>query len=365
MGFLKKKSATKLSGGDGVLSLPTGKSGRMSPTASKASSMPINRECRDDAFTAADAQTASRSRSDSDSAANLVKTATTPPPDHHRGDSLSLSSIVSTSSPSEKVQATQGPIVTKSQPLPLRKALPTRPSVSAPAKVDKSKVSQHVAKGQSNPKSLSRTKPKSTKENKIVLSSRKYKSTPRPTVNNNWKREDALSVSSNGSSEASDTGDDDSEGSDDSSTDSDDDRNTFTDDDGNTDIFEEDSGSFVSIGATSTNTDDPDPDVSLDSCSSGETDDDDTGKEGFESPMNMPSPRLIDMLGKLGGWEAKKTEGNSLVGFPKNSGHADYLKKMDAFTVKNPDNQLLVQVAEHGNIEKLSIHVSLLRTGMK
>jgi hypothetical protein len=72
------------------------------------------------------------------------------------------------------------------------------------------------------------------------------------------------------------------------------------------------------------------------------------------------------MFGKLGGWKAKKTEDDvSFAGFQKNSGHVDFLKKMDAFTAKNPDHQLLVHVTEHGNIEKLSIHVSLLLNCMK
>ena len=379
MGFLKKKSATKLSGGDGVLLLPTGKSGMMSPTASRASpvsftaSKASNGECRDDASTATGARAASRCRSDSDSAANPF----TPPLDHRRGGSVS--SIVSTSSPSKNVQATQGPVATKSQLSPLEEVLPARPSFSAPAKVVKSKGSQHAAKGRPKPKSPSRSKPKSksTKENKIFPSSRKYKSTPRPTVKNNWKRQDASSVSSDGSSDSSGA-DDDSIGSDDSTTDSDDngnaytddDGNTFTDDEGNTEIFEGESDSFVSIGANSTNIDEPDPDLSLDSCSTGETDDEDNGKEGFKSLKNMSSPRIIDMFGKLRGWKAEKTEDDvcltdSFAGFKKKSGHVGFLKKMDAFTAKNPDHQLLVHVTEHGNIEKLSIHVSLPLTCMK
>ena len=388
MGFLKRKSTTKLSGGDSVLSSPMGKSGMMSSspmgksgmmspqTASRASRAPSKAsdgECRDDASTVGGAREESRTRSYSDSAANQVKTAFTSPPNHRRGGSVS-SSIVSTSSASKNAQAT------KSQLSPLEEVLPTRPSFSAPAKVVKSKGSPHAAKGRSKPKSPSRSKPKSksTKEKKIVPNSRKYRSTPRPRVKKNWMRKDASSVSSYGSSDSSGD-DDDSNGSDDSTTDSSDDGNadtdddgntftddTFTDDKGNTEIFEGESNSFMSVGANSTNIDEPDPDLSLDSCSTGETDDEDNGKEGFESPKNISSPRIIDMFGKLGGWKAKKTEDDvSFAGFQKNSGHVDFLKKMDAFTAKNPDHQLLVHVTEHGNIEKLSIHVSLLLTCMK
>lgn len=39
---------------------------------------------------------------------------------------------------------------------------------------------------------------------------------------------------------------------------------------------------------------------------------------------------------------------------------AEYLKKMEGFTVKNPDHQLVIQVEQHGNVEKLSLQVRRL-----
>jgi hypothetical protein len=44
----------------------------------------------------------------------------------------------------------------------------------------------------------------------------------------------------------------------------------------------------------------------------------------------------------------------------KESEHSGFMRKMDEFMASNHDHQLIVQVSEHGNIEKLSLQVSLL-----
>lgn len=43
----------------------------------------------------------------------------------------------------------------------------------------------------------------------------------------------------------------------------------------------------------------------------------------------------------------------------KEAEHSGFMRKMDEFKARNLEHQLIVQVSEHGNIEKLSLHVSL------
>jgi len=54
-----------------------------------------------------------------------------------------------------------------------------------------------------------------------------------------------------------------------------------------------------------------------------------------------------------------------LAGPLKESGRSNFIKKMEVFTAKNPENQLILQVTEHGNIEKLSLQVSVWLSVMK
>ena len=54
-----------------------------------------------------------------------------------------------------------------------------------------------------------------------------------------------------------------------------------------------------------------------------------------------------------------------LAGPLKESGRSNFIKKMEVFTANNPENQLILQVTEHGNIEKLSLQVSVWLSVMK
>jgi hypothetical protein len=84
---------------------------------------------------------------------------------------------------------------------------------------------------------------------------------------------------------------------------------------------------------------------------------------------------IFGIMGKFG-WNAKKgeltddddgtTSRDTLLSSDecdtigqKESEHSGFMRKMDEFMARNLEHQLIVQVFEHGNIEKLSIQVSL------
>jgi hypothetical protein len=298
MGFLKKKSATRLSDGDRTV------------IASKAS----NGECRDDASTTAGARPRypSRSRSDSDS----FKMPFTPPRGHRRSDSQSTVSVTSPS----KLQTIHRSV----------QALPKRPS---------------LAKGKGGQQRYPTVK----------------KDASRGVFPKSRRGDDVESVSS---SSSSDDSDDDSEGSDAST--------RFSDEDGNRVDLEDTTMGSTSIGCDSTDTDD---EVSIENSQSVDTNEETDGET--VDTRSAVKPTTTGMWGGIWGWNAREKEAkevgksasmeqsidelpqDSTMGPPEDSGLSVFLKKMEAFTAKSPEHQLIMQVTEHGNIEKLALRVSL------
>mmetsp|Transcript_26393 Transcript_26393/g.63334 ORF Transcript_26393/g.63334 Transcript_26393/m.63334 type:complete len:868 (-) Transcript_26393:586-3189(-) len=70
---------------------------------------------------------------------------------------------------------------------------------------------------------------------------------------------------------------------------------------------------------------------------------------GKESPDTIITEEVGDPSCK----GESSTMGTGITKSRGSSTYADFMKKMDGFMVENPEHQLVVQVAEHGNVEKL------------
>jgi hypothetical protein len=355
MGFLKKRSATKFSGGDGKI---------MSPARSTASVASRAEESRGDV--SSNARGSDCSRCDSDSFASQAKGAPMPPRSHHRNDSLSSAMKESTPTKVQKAQQRPAPTTTKTS-RPPKLAVPSQSGRSATANVAKGR---HEAKGRFNHKS---PEPK-----KLAPSRKKY-----PMIKKRWMRKEAMSESSIGSSDDSD---DDSEDDSDEGTDGDSENDGETTSDGET-TYTKASGSYESDGDDSTNADNYA--TSFESKTTEDIDDF-TEDQSHRSSKNMSSPfgtkkksvslsNIVDMMEKVGGiGERKKMkeEGKEVVATaaaspvtlkspPKDPDHTNFLKEMDSFTLKNPEHQLILQITEHGSVDKLLLRVSLSLTDIK
>lgn len=372
MGFLKKKSATKLSGGDFLSAM-----GKSTSSASRAPPPVIasHGESRDDSSAVVSVHAARarvipaspRSRSHSDTAVNnlisgkpassllISKPASSLARDHRRDESMSSFVMKQTSVGPAKMRA------------PMKSQLSKRPSDSAQAKSIKSKDVQPrspkstMKKGAGRGRSKSRTYSETPRSKPTRFKSKKS-TRMTPKIKNGWR---TGSVSSN---DSSDDSDDDCEGSDGSYTDED----GFTDEAEDSTMYTKESGSFVSLEDNTTN-DTDDKDLSVLSSNSEEFNAKRLIGPAIPSPI-VSSPRIIDMLGKIGcnantevdteddgntdnGLSSQGSEATKLlnIGRSKESAHSDFMRKMDEFVAKNPDHQVIVQVTEHGNIEKLSL----------
>lgn len=346
MGFLKKKSASKLSSSGGDFS-PAVSSNKSTSSVSRASfpviAMPG--ECRDDTSVAiasiAPSQTTARSLSsrirspDSESIiinSNLllnsssIKSPTAVRSDDYprREESISSHATTQISNHGQAKSLVKSPI--SRRPFKGTNEGKRQQQKSPSAKAQTAGAAKGKAYCESSPRS-SKKKPAMTKY-KIMINT---KPKPRPRG----------SVSSDDSSDDSD--DDETDGS-------------YTDEDG----LDTDGGEDTTMYTK-------DSEVSLgDEISRNLS----IGSSTFEEDES-----IFGIMGKFG-WNAKKgeltddddgtTSRDTLLSSDecdtigqKESEHSGFMRKMDEFMARNLEHQLIVQVFEYGNIEKLSIQVSL------
>ena len=342
MGFLKKKSSSKLVSSSGGDFSPVVSSNKSISSVSRASfpviAMP---DCRDDTSVAiasiAPSQTTARSPSsrvrspDSESIiinSNLIldsgsiksPTAARSGGYPRREESISISSHA-TKQISNHGQAklqVKSPISRR----PFKGTKEVKQQQKSPsAKAQTAGAAKGKSYYESSPRSANR-KPAMTKSKTMIHPKRK----PR-------RRE---SVSSDDSSDDSDDDDDETNGSytdDGLDTDGGEDTTMYTRDSavsfGGSSTFEEDESVFGIMGKFGWN------------AKKGELTDDEDGTMNRDTLLSNTSDECDTIR-------------------QKESEHSGFMRKMDEFMASNQDHQLIVQVSEHGNIEKLSLQVSLL-----
>lgn len=343
MGFLKKKSTSKLSSPGGDFS-PVASSNKSISSVSRASfpviAMPG--ECRDDTLVSiasiAPSQTNARSPSypirspDSESIttnSNLllnsssIKSPTAVRDDDYprREESISSQATKQVSNLGQAKSQAKSPL--SRRPFKGTKEVKQQQQKSPSAKAQSASAAKGKAYYDSSPRSTNK-KPSMTKAKNTINPKRK----PRPRD----------SVSSDDVS--SDDSDDDYDETDGSYTDGGEDTTMYTKDSAvsfgdeisrnmstGSSTYEEDESIFGTMGKFGWN------------AKKGELTDDEDGTTNRDTLLSSDE---CDTIGQ------------------KEPEHSGFMRKMDEFMARNLDHQLIVQVSEHGNIEKLSLQVSLL-----